>query len=172
MPQSQTTVKSRWDISAAPSEPLDLLVYASNLLGSDPRITNFGGGNTSTKITKNDPLTGEDVEVLLVKGSGGDLGSAKRQNFASLVQDRVLALEKLGLPEDDIVGLYSHCIFNLNPSAPLNRHAAPCFCSFRRCLAHALRFGDCLGGIRQLRRANQAGIPRRNGLFAVEASRL
>ena len=118
MPQSQSTVKSRWDTSAAPSEPLDLLVYASNLLGSDPRITNFGGGNTSSKVTKKDPLTGEDVEVLLVKGSGGDLGSAKRQNFASLVQDRVLALEKLGLPEDDIVGLYSHCIFNLNPSAP------------------------------------------------------
>ncbi len=118
MPESPNIVESRWQTSAAPSDPLDLLVYASNLLGSDPRITNFGGGNTSTKVTQNDPLTGENVEVLLVKGSGGDLGSAKRQNFASLYQDRVVGLEKLGLPEDDIVALYSHCIFNLNPSAP------------------------------------------------------
>jgi rhamnulose-1-phosphate aldolase/alcohol dehydrogenase len=118
MPESQNKVESRWDNSAAPKDPLDLLVYASNLLGSDPRITNFGGGNTSTKTIEKDPLTGEDVEVLLVKGSGGDLGSAKRKNFASLYQDRVVSLEKLGLPEDDIVGLYSHCIFNLNPSAP------------------------------------------------------
>ena len=118
MPESQNTVESRWDISAAPTDPLDLLVYASNLLGSDPRITNFGGGNTSTKTMQKDPLTGGSVEVLLVKGSGGDLGSAKRHNFASLYQDRVVGLEKLGLSEDDIVGLYSHCIFNLNPSAP------------------------------------------------------
>ncbi len=118
MPESQNIVESRWQTSAAPSDPLDLLVYASNLLGSDPRITNFGGGNTSTKVTQKDPLTGENVEVLLVKGSGGDLGSAKRQNFASLYQDRVVGLEKMGLPEDDIVALYSHCIFNLNPSAP------------------------------------------------------
>ncbi|MEI7985430.1 MAG: bifunctional rhamnulose-1-phosphate aldolase/short-chain dehydrogenase [Armatimonadota bacterium] len=118
MPESPNIVESRWQTSAAPSDPLDLLVYASNLLGSDPRITNFGGGNTSTKVTQKDPLTGENVEVLLVKGSGGDLGSAKRQNFASLYQDRVIGLENLGLPEDDIVALYSHCIFNLNPSAP------------------------------------------------------
>lgn len=118
MPESQNSVESRWQTSAAPSDPLDLLVYASNLLGSDPRITNFGGGNTSTKVMQKDPLTGETVEVLLVKGSGGDLGSAKKQNFASLYQNRVVGLEKLGLPEDDIVALYSHCIFNLNPSAP------------------------------------------------------
>lgn len=118
MPESKNIVESRWQTSAAPSDPLDLLVYASNLLGSDPRITNFGGGNTSTKVTQTDPLSGENVEVLLVKGSGGDLGSAKRQNFASLYQDRVIGLEKLGLPEDDTVALYSHCIFNLNPSAP------------------------------------------------------
>ncbi len=118
MPETKSTVESRWDTSAAPSDPLDLLVYASNLLGSDPRITNFGGGNTSTKVTQKDPLTGKSVEVLLVKGSGGDLGSAKRGNFASLYQDRVVGLENLGLPEGDIVALYSHCIFNLNPSAP------------------------------------------------------
>ena len=118
MPESQRTVESRWDQSAAPKDSLDLLVYASNLLGSDPRITNFGGGNTSSKVVEKDPLTGENVEVLWVKGSGGDLGSAKRGNFASLYQNRVVNLENLGLPEDDIVALYSHCVFNLNPSAP------------------------------------------------------
>ncbi len=118
MPENNQTVESRWDKSAAPTDHLDLLVYASNLLGSDPRITNFGGGNTSSKVVEKDPLTGESVEVLWVKGSGGDLGSAKRGNFASLYQNRVVGLEKLGLPEDEIVALYSHCIFNLNPSAP------------------------------------------------------
>ena len=118
MPPSQNNVESRWDKTAAPKDSLDLLVYASNLLGGDPRITNFGGGNTSSKVKENDPLTGAPVQVLWVKGSGGDLGSAKRGNFASLYQDRVVGLEKLGLPEDDIVALYSHCIFNLNPSAP------------------------------------------------------
>ena len=118
MPDNANTVESRWDKSAAPKDHLDLLVYASNLLGSDPRITNFGGGNTSSKVVEKDPLTAEQVEVLWVKGSGGDLGSAKRGNFASLYQNRVVGLESLGLPEDDIVALYSHCVFNLNLSAP------------------------------------------------------
>ena len=122
MPDRNPYIESRWNASAAPKDPLDLLVYASNLLGSDPRITNFGGGNTSSKVTEVDPLTGEKVEVLWVKGSGGDLGSAKRGNFASLYQSRVLDLESIyksrGLHEDDIVGLYQHCVFNLNPSAP------------------------------------------------------
>lgn len=119
---SDNLIPSRWDNSAAPQDPLDLLVYASNLLGGDPRITNFGGGNTSSKARMTDPMTGEEVEVLLVKGSGGDLGSAKRANFASLYQQKVLDLEGIyksrGLHEDDIVGLYQHCIFNLNLSAP------------------------------------------------------
>lgn len=122
MPDTNFFIESRWDASAAPSDPLDLLVYASNLLGSDPRITNFGGGNTSSKVSEVDPLTGEKVEVLWVKGSGGDLGSAKRGNFASLYQSRVLDLESIyrnrSLHEDGIVGLYQHCVFNLNPSAP------------------------------------------------------
>ncbi|MBS1701426.1 MAG: bifunctional rhamnulose-1-phosphate aldolase/short-chain dehydrogenase [Armatimonadetes bacterium] len=122
MPNPNSIIASLWDASAAPSDPLDLLVYASNLLGSDPRITNFGGGNTSSKVTATDPLTGEPVEVLWVKGSGGDLGSAKRGNFASLYQSSVLRLEQIvkdrGLHEDDVVSLYRHCIFDLNPSAP------------------------------------------------------
>ena len=72
-------VPSLWDDAKAASlDPVDLLVYASNCLGADPRVTNFGGGNTSSKVTQTDPLTGDAVEVLWVKGSGGDLGTAKR----------------------------------------------------------------------------------------------
>ncbi len=120
-----------WDTAKGASmDPADQLVYASNLLGSDPRITNFGGGNTSVKATEIDPLTGEKVEVLWVKGSGGDLGTAKRGGFASLYLDKVLGLEarydhaRRGsasgepLSEDEIVPLYAHCVFNLNPAAP------------------------------------------------------
>lgn len=116
--QASSTVPNLWDDSKAPADPVDLLVYASNLLGSDPRVTNFGGGNTSSKVLLTDPLTGEDVDVLWVKASGGDLGSAKRGNFASLYLDKVLGLEDRHLPEDEIVPLYPQCVFNLNPAAP------------------------------------------------------
>src|SRR6202451_4803994 len=80
-------LEDRWDPSiAATLDGPELLVYRSNLLGSDLRITNFAGGNTSSKVTEADPLTGEPVEVLWVKGSGGDLGSIKRTGFATLYQ--------------------------------------------------------------------------------------
>ena len=119
---SDARVPSRWNSSEAPTDAVDLLVYASNLLGSDPRITNFGGGNTSSKTFMPDPLTGDNVEVLWVKGSGGDLGSAARSGFASLYQDNVLGLEAryraTSMPEDQVVPLYPQCTFNLNPAAP------------------------------------------------------
>src|SRR5215472_12086781 len=87
-------LEDRWDpIVADKLDEPELLRYRSNLLGSDLRITNFAGGNTSSKISETDPLTGEPVEVLWVKGSGGDLGSIKRTGFASLYLDRLLALE-------------------------------------------------------------------------------
>ena len=74
-----------WDDATASSlDPVGRLVYRSNLLGSDQRITNTGGGNTSSKILERDPLTGENIEVLWVKGSGGDLRTSKRENFSSL----------------------------------------------------------------------------------------
>ncbi|MBC8066477.1 MAG: bifunctional rhamnulose-1-phosphate aldolase/short-chain dehydrogenase, partial [Chlorobia bacterium] len=120
-------IPSLWNPDYAPTDEVDKMVYASNLLGSDPRITNFGGGNTSVKVRQVDPLSGQEVEVLWVKGSGGDLGTAKRSGFASLYQDKVLSTEgryiegrkaKGSLPEDDIVALYRHCIFNDNPAAP------------------------------------------------------
>ena len=72
-----------WDDEYARQlDPVERLVYRSNLLGGDQRITNTGGGNTSSKLTEMDPLTGESVEVLWVKGSGGDLRTAKRENFS------------------------------------------------------------------------------------------
>jgi rhamnulose-1-phosphate aldolase/alcohol dehydrogenase len=97
-----------------------LLLYRSNLLGSDLRITNYGGGNTSAKITQADPLTGQPVEVLWVKGSGGDIGSMKLDGFATLYMDKLRALQPLyrGLAhEDEMVGYLPHCTFGLNPRA-------------------------------------------------------
>ncbi len=113
---------SRWDDAvAAELDAPGLLLYRSNLLGSDLRITNFGGGNTSAKVAANDPLTGEEVEVLWVKGSGGDIGSMKRDGFATLYMDKLfqLKVQYKGLDQEDaMVAALGHCIFNLNPRAP------------------------------------------------------
>ncbi len=113
------------DAKATQLDPVGRLVYRSNLLGSDQRITNTGGGNTSSKIMEKDPLTGEEVEVLWVKGSGGDLRTSKRENFSSLYQDKLLGLHNVynarpergikSQAEDDMVAMYSHTTFNLNP---------------------------------------------------------
>ena len=115
------------DAEAAKLAGVDRLVYRSNKLGSDQRITNTGGGNTSSKIFETDPLTGESVEVLWVKGSGGDLRTGTRENFSSLYQSKLLGLQKsyaarkdkgLKSPaEDDMVAAYNHTTFNLNPRA-------------------------------------------------------
>jgi rhamnulose-1-phosphate aldolase/alcohol dehydrogenase len=110
-----------WDdaVAAGLDEPGQLL-YRSNLLGTDLRITNFGGGNTSAKIDAQDPLTRANVRVLWVKGSGGDLGSMKRDGFATLYLDKLESLKSLyrGLAhEDEMVGLFNHCTFDLNPRA-------------------------------------------------------
>jgi rhamnose utilization protein RhaD (predicted bifunctional aldolase and dehydrogenase)/NAD(P)-dependent dehydrogenase (short-subunit alcohol dehydrogenase family) len=114
-------LEDRWDanVAAGLDEP-ELLRYRSNLLGSDLRITNFAGGNTSSKIADTDPLTGEPVEVLWVKGSGGDLGSIKRGGFATLYMEKLLALERVykGVDtEDDMVAMYPLCAFKNNPVA-------------------------------------------------------
>jgi rhamnulose-1-phosphate aldolase/alcohol dehydrogenase len=121
-------VNDLWDDAhAATLDPLARLVYRSNLLGRDQRITNTGGGNTSSKLSETDPLTGEAVEVLWVKGSGGDLRTANKENFSSLYQDKLIGLQKKysSMPErgsktpaeDAMVGLYPHCTFNMNPRA-------------------------------------------------------
>src|ERR1700733_6911073 len=102
-------LEDRWDEKIASTlDAPELLRYRSNLLGSDLRITNFAGGNTSSKLTEIDPLTGQPVEVLWVKGSGGDLGSIKRAGFATVYMDKLLALENSyrGVEfEDEIVAL-------------------------------------------------------------------
>ncbi len=113
---------SLWDDAHAKNlnEP-ELLLYRSNLLGADLRITNFGGGNTSAKVSHKDPLTAQDVAVLWVKGSGGDIGSMKLDGFATLYMQRLESLKSLyrGLDQEDaMVHALNHCIFNLNPRAP------------------------------------------------------
>jgi rhamnose utilization protein RhaD (predicted bifunctional aldolase and dehydrogenase) len=114
-------LQDRWDpaLAATLDEP-ELLRYRSNLLGSDLRITNFAGGNTSSKIAEIDPLTGETVQVLWVKGSGGDLGSIRRAGFATLYQHKFVALEDRyqGIDsEDDMVAMYPSAAFRDNPVA-------------------------------------------------------
>jgi len=121
-------VNNLWnEAEAAKLAGMDRLVYRSNKLGSDLRITNTGGGNTSSKIAEQDPLTGEPVEVLWVKGSGGDLRTSLRENFSSLYQSKLLGMQKTYLSrsdkgyksqaEDDMVAAFSHTTFNLNPRA-------------------------------------------------------
>jgi len=112
---------NRWSEkeAAAKSAP-ELLLYRSNLLGSDLTVTNFGGGNTSAKLEERDPLTHAPVKVLWVKGSGGDIGSMKLDGFATLYLDRLLQLESLyrgPQHEDEMVGYLPHCTFNLNTRA-------------------------------------------------------
>ncbi|TPK35354.1 bifunctional rhamnulose-1-phosphate aldolase/short-chain dehydrogenase [Mesorhizobium sp. B2-5-4] len=119
--RSGSRLANLWDDAKAQgmSEP-ELLVYRSNTLGSDKRVTNYGGGNTSSKIWQKDPLTGENVEVLWVKGSGGDSASIKLDGFATLYMDKLRALKGLyrGVEhEDEMVGYLPHCTFNLNPRA-------------------------------------------------------
>src|SRR5687767_6564014 len=111
-------LENRWDDAvAAKLSPEQLLLYRSNLLGSDKRITNFGGGNTSAKLQCGDPLTGKPASVLWVKGSGGDLGTMKLDGFATLYMEKFRSLEAFykGSDSDSVlVPLYAHCTFNLN----------------------------------------------------------
>ena len=112
-----------WDDAkvAQINNEIDLFIYRSNLLGADLRLTNYGGGNTSVKITDKDPLTGKAVEVMWIKGSGGDIGTLTKSGCAALYMDRLLALENVyeGVEtEDRMVELFNHCIFDLASKAP------------------------------------------------------
>jgi len=113
-----------WDASKAAElagDEVALLIYRSNLLGADLRLTNYGGGNTSCKAVAVDPLTGNETEVMWVKGSGGDLGTLKKSGLAALYVDRLRSLKNIyhGIEyEDEMVELFNHCIYDLNSKAP------------------------------------------------------
>lgn len=111
------------DVKAAElaGDEVALFIYRSNILGADLRLTNYGGGNTSVKITDKDPLTGADTEVMWIKGSGGDIGTLTKSGCAALYMERLLNLEKVyrGIEfEDEMVELFNHCIFDLASKAP------------------------------------------------------
>src|SRR5260221_5540134 len=113
-----------WDEATAAAlagDEVALLVYRSNLLGADLRLTNYGGGNTSCKAMSKDPLTGKETEVMWVKGSGGDLGTMKRGGLAALYVDRLNNLKDVCRAiehEDEMVELFNHCIYDLSCKAP------------------------------------------------------
>jgi len=113
-----------WDEKKAAElagDEVALLVYRSNLLGADLRLTNYGGGNTSCKVMAKDPLNGKETEVMWVKGSGGDLGTMKRNGLAALYVEKLRSLKNIykGIShEDEMVELFNHCIYDLNSKAP------------------------------------------------------
>ncbi len=113
-----------WDDTKAAElagDEVALLIYRSNLLGADLRLTNYGGGNTSCKVMDKDPLTGKEVEVMWIKGSGGDIGTLKKSGLAALYVDRLRSLKNVyrGIAfEDEMVELFNHSIFDLNSKAP------------------------------------------------------
>jgi rhamnulose-1-phosphate aldolase/alcohol dehydrogenase len=124
MSRTYKYVSYLWDdekANALKGNEVDLFIYRSNILGADLRITNYGGGNTSVKITDKDHLTGEETQVMWIKGSGGDIGTLKKSGCAALYLERLLNLERVyrGLEhEDEMVQLFNHCIFDLNSKAP------------------------------------------------------
>lgn len=116
----QKPIKNNWLPNYNKISKLEQLILRSNLLGKDLKITNFGGGNTSSKIILKDPIDKKNKEILFVKGSGGDLGSIKRDGFASLYMEKLIHLKKIykGFNfEDEMVGYYPMCTFNNNPRA-------------------------------------------------------
>ncbi|KQM72588.1 short-chain dehydrogenase [Pedobacter sp. Leaf216] len=122
--KSYKHVSYLWDEEEAAKlagDEVALLIYRSNLLGADLRLTNYGGGNTSCKLSEKDPLTGLETEVMWVKGSGGDLGTLKKSGLAALYVDRLRSLKNIyrGVAyEDEMVELFNHCIFDLSSKAP------------------------------------------------------
>ncbi|HMR57409.1 MAG TPA: class II aldolase/adducin family protein, partial [Cyclobacteriaceae bacterium] len=113
-----------WDEAKAATmagDEVALLIYRSNLLGADLRLTNYGGGNTSCKALAKDPVTGKETEIMWVKGSGGDIGTLKRSGLAALYVDRLRSLTNVyrGIEfEDEMVDLFNHCIYDLASKAP------------------------------------------------------
>lgn len=171
-----TVPASRWnDEEAAGKSPVELLLYRSNLLGSDLTVTNFGGGNTSAKLVEADPLTGEKVEVLWVKGSGGDIGSMTLDGFATLYQDKLLSLGRhyRGPNDDDrMVGYLPHCTFNLNSRAPSIDTPLHSLLPFAHVDHVHPQFDHRAGGLFRGRGRHKGNLGRADRLVAVEAARL
>ena len=123
-PNNFNYVDYLWDEEKAKKlndDQVALFLYRSNILGADLRITNYGGGNTSCKTIEKDPLTNKDVEVMWVKGSGGDIGTLTRSGIAGLYTERLRNLKNVykGLHDEDrMVGLFNHCIYDLDSKAP------------------------------------------------------
>ena len=142
-------LEDRWDERVASSlDDAELLRYRSNVLGSDLRITNFGGGNTSSKIVETDPLDGTQKRVLWIKGSGGDIGSIQRKGFATLYLDKLLDLPKRyrGVEnEDEMVEMYPLCAFGNNTVAASIDTPAPCISSLQAHRPPAPGLGHCPG---------------------------
>jgi len=134
-PAKPKRLPDKWkDEDCAGQSEAQLLLYRSNLLGSDLRITNYGGGNTSAKIEERDPLTGAPVEVLWVKGSGGDLGSMRKDGFATLYVNKLHALKLIyrgHAHEDEMADYFPHCTFGLNPRATSIDTPPHCFIKHR-----------------------------------------
>ena len=122
--QAFNYVSYLWDDKKAAElagDEVALFIYRSNLLGADLRLTNYAGGNTSVKLMETNPLTGEPVEVMWVKGSGGDIGTLTKKGCANLYVERLHALKNRyrGLAfEDEMVGLFDHCLFDPKCAAP------------------------------------------------------
>ena len=175
-------VSNLWnDAEAAKLKGVERLVYRSNKLGADQRITNTGGGNTSSKLIEIDPLTGEKVEVLWVKGSGGDLRTSTRENFSSLYQDKLIGLQKSygargdkGLKsqaEDDMVAAYHHTTFNLNPRASSIDTPLHSFIPAKSVDHMHPNAIIAIAASRNCEKLTQGNLRRRDGLCGMDAAR-
>ena len=154
-------VSNLWnDAEAAKLDPVARLIYRSNKLGADLRVTNTGGGNTSAKLAETDPLTGQKAEVLWVKlpGSGGDLRTSTKENFSSLYQDRLISLQKVYAcaergpktpAEDEMAAMHNHCTFTPT-RAPRRSILPPPFYSGETRRSHPPKRGDFRGRLRPL----------------------
>ena len=173
--QNYRYVNYLWDDQAASKlDPVGRLIYRSNLLGSDQRITNTGGGNTSAKIVETGSAHRRAVEVIWVKGSGGDLRTSKRENFSSLYQSKLIGLQKLYAAESDngpktpaedkMVGMYTHATFNLNPRPPSIDTPLHAFIPFRHVDHMHPNAAISIAAAQTLREADQRDLWRRSDL--------
>ncbi len=170
-------LEDRWDENVASKlDAAELLRYRSNLLGSDLRITNFGGGNTSSKLAEADPIDRSKKNVLWIKGSGGDIGSIQRKGFATLYLDKLHSLtgQYRGVQfEDEMVDFYPICTFGNEWCGGVDRYAAAWIFAVRTRRSLASGLGDRAGGCGERRGENggvQSDLRAQAGVAAVAAA--